>query len=284
MDVLLHIDIIAQYFKNKLSVDIFNEELILIKNFFEKTDDNFKIILTQNIIQNVKKSLKNNPLLLEVFQLTLSRLIDERGNNSYFNLETEKDKIFKELSEQNTSDCLFKISKKDIDVSDTIILEKRSKPNIHWWKSELVSNGKFTLRYHDFNDNNEIRTFFKEIFSSCKYTDFHIFDRYKNVNKHTHFLSVKKKENIKIKYYTFNKDLKKVFNYFRHNIEIYITEDKNLLHERKVIFQHFFLEADEDFGNIRKNRTTWKIDLSYSKKLCEKQMEKINEFKKYTNS
>ncbi|OQY00241.1 MAG: hypothetical protein B6I24_00105 [Bacteroidetes bacterium 4572_128] len=60
MDVLLHIDIIAQYFKNKLSVDIFNEEFILIKNFFEKNDDNFKIILTQNIIQNVKKSLKNH--------------------------------------------------------------------------------------------------------------------------------------------------------------------------------------------------------------------------------
>jgi len=290
MEILLHIDLFYKYINDKLSGNI-DEETNLLRNIFDRLDDNMKIILT-NAIVNELDNLLTNAIVKEIFKNFIPKFINTRANTNYSNTKTGKDDIFRELSDLNTCDCFIKIAKTDINIPETIVFEKRLKPNIHWWKLQLVAYGHFTLRHHDFSQQSDITNFFKEAFTSYRYNVVNLFDRYRNITSHNNFSYLNSISGLRINYYTFTEEGQRIVPGVINDIDIdlgagtkiYVTSNRDWLHERKLIFGHFMLESDDDFANVNISRNTWKLDLSYSKELCNKQMEKITEFDEYNYS
>lgn len=285
MDLLLHIEIFELWLKENL---LKKEEELWVYNIFNNPNTN--VVLTEKIktylLEKYGKSEKIETLLMATFEQFVNenrvvRKIKENESNDW-------DKYFVEIVQTYKGEGLFKIVKKRNDilnaVSDLTVLSEVQKPNIHWIRTHLAAYNTISVRYFDFKNTFEIVQFFKNFFSLAKVSEVHIFDRYFNVEKHGNFRYLE--ENMTLIHY-FSYDLptrltperaNNVLVSLGSNVKYYSASERNLIHERKLIYHHYILETDEDFASIKINRATWKIDITYHELLKTKILEKVSEF------
>ena len=257
-------------------------------NIFNNPNTN--VVLTEKIktylLEKYGKNEKIETLLMATFEQFVNenrvvRKIKENESNDW-------DKYFVEIAESYTGNGLFKIAQKrnaEINkIADVTVLKEAQKPNSHWIRVNLAAYSTISVRYFDFKNTLEIVQFFKNFFSLAKVSEVHIFDRYFNLEKHSNF-SFLCENNFKIHY--FSHDLATRLTPLRANnilltlganVKFYSTVDRNTIHERKLIYDNYILETDEDFAGIKSGRITWKVDITYNELLKTKILEKVSEF------
>jgi hypothetical protein len=285
MDILLHIDIFALWLKENILKE---EEELWVYNILNNAHT--KIVITEKISNYLLENHANTPKKKLFLKAALEELVLK--NRIVRNIEESKkeewNEYFVEVAQNYTGEGLFKIAKKRNDilnaVSDLTVLSEVQKPNIHWIRTYLAAYSTISVRYFDFKSTFEIVQFFKNFFSLAKISEVHIFDRYFNVEKHGNFRYLE--ENMTLIHY-FSYDLptrltperaNNVLISLGANVKYYSTSERNLIHERKLIYHHYILETDEDFASIKIDRATWKIDITYHELLKTKILEKVSEF------
>ncbi len=298
MHILLHNNIFKKHFAAPRSLEK-NEEAVLIYNIMNNSLA--KIIVTPQIIDRhyiaTLPRKEQNPRKAELSLLYRSGKLVRKQTTAL-----ESNEQFIELHTTCNYPCLISIADEDIEIEGTPIsiaypdiaifnTANFQKPNKHWQRISLAANNTFTVRYLDFQNQTEINQFFTEIFKLPRaINEVKIIDRYmQNVTEHNNFDELKNR-NIPIHYYTLNipaklsggrnplpnllTDIQDIFN--PSTVSFFHTFNKDLIHERKVLFENFILETDEDFPRIKNSIKTWKIDITYNPSLTESILAKLN--------
>ncbi len=244
-----------------------------------------KILVSKNYVNHLEQHFPNK----EFFQALIKELYDsgrlesKQTENTVDNIDDE----FFILSQLPKIPVLIPIifnSNFQLENRVTFICSKQKviKLNKHWVQFEIAKNTQCTASHLDFKNDHEIQTYFDDIFSIPRYVRAcYIFDRDK-----TH----EKKEKLKgknVKYYTlfssekhFEKkiilaDLQKKLG---GSLQLFSTNKKTLLHERKIIFENFILTCDNSFCNINSKEPTWEITFYFSPSVAIEWQKKCNQF------
>jgi hypothetical protein len=296
IDVLLHADLINIYFTSNRHVDKRDLE-ILVATMFHNQDT--RLLITQQTEDRQIGKLKKNeqPLVRSEFaRLSLRGKILKKTTNTLL-----PDEQFLDIHQTHNAPFFISVVEKDFADATGIAISTRfpnisiidfiHKPNKHWVSVELAQRSTLTVRNYDFASQADIDTFFRDIFglshSIAKVT---IIDRYiTNVGSHTNFDALKPA--IPIDFYTLKiadklrrtpNLLNDIRGFFAgQTVTFYHTIDGNEIHERKILFQNFVVETDEDFKNINFSRPTWKIDVTYSLQVTAQVQSKLLSFIHY---
>lgn len=157
---------------------------------------------------------------------------------------------------------------------------KDSSKNNQLFKT-ILENNEVTFRHSDFNENNELLSFFKKIFSCSKTSDrLIIISRYSNFD--CDLINLIKNNFYKKCYWTTFKhnngctsnNIAFLKSKLGNQLLVYTGRNEDI-HERKIIIDSLLLEFDDDFNKVDVNVDTWKctciIDASITSKLREKQ-------------
>lgn len=295
MDLLLHTDIFRLFFERSHHLIKEDEADLLVYNIFN--NKRTRIFLDSTIEKYCFEHFGQTQQQKSHLRQTFKYLMDKRRVIRQNSKEIEIDAHFIELAQNYKGNCLIPILKSDISkitavISDTIILEKAAKPNIHWCKVQLAAHNTFSVRYIDFQDGEKVLDFFNEVFSlTLKIKEVLIFDRYFNIDKHCNFAYIEK-NNLPIKWYSWNLDnpdkeritpqkWNDLVASLNENITFYTTPHKSHIHERKILFENFILETDEDFSKINLQTKTWKIDVTYDSELYKDLLQKTLNFTRF---
>jgi hypothetical protein len=257
---------------------------------FEKiiVNNKNKFLLSEGLINHIEDKFVSKPKELFFFKSLLQHL-----SNRGINIATSSDDVISELFNnhvpKNLSILKFALLENDnVSItSNKIVYSEILKYNFHWIYFNLVCYNPLPviLRYLDFKNDNEIKNFFDNVFLVNTVGIVKVFDRYSNFG-HKYFDSL---NNRSVSFYTLAKksdellkvtDIKKSFK--RSNI--FITNRKNVLHERRVQMGNLFLEVDDDFCNIIVTNPTWKIELTYCEETSKGFSLKEGQFRNCTTS
>lgn len=234
-------------------------------------NENIKVCLSRGLVDLIEKSIDDSDL----WQFILRKLSDD-------------DRLIREKTDNQTSFCeqFVEIYKKglpfllpitldidnevSIDNSDLIILNNAKKVNKDWLVLEVLSKGICNVCYSDFRNDNEIGSFFEDIFSLNKDLGLiNIFNR----EQDSKFLE--KVKGCKIYYHTLIKGIKYNFNDYKdtlfkmrkeltsNKLTFFYTSNPRELHERKIIFDGVIITIDNSLNNLTIKEPTWEITISY---------------------
>jgi len=294
MDLFLDKEVLLYYFNN-----LFNPSRDEIKVTIERMLNNPKnrFLISESIIDCIESSLNSDELIIDYFHGFVKSTID----GSIINLENYNNRDKRNYNDEFRSlissyhgtfiSCIFLNPETTVQVEIPFsILSKISKPNLSWIIRELASNNNgLSVRYFDFKTDNEIKTFFKDIFHLPLCIDeVYIFDRQCNLNHDRFDELIKRKPNLK--YFTarensFAEDLvnkRTVTNKFGPSSELYVSRRENI-HERRIIIGSIIIDSDDDFYNILCERRTWKIDVICCNDTASKHLNKMSLFQKMLN-
>lgn len=293
MDLLLHKDLILQYFKNLNRLDLDGNEQY-VEKIMKNNNNNF--LLSRNIITHLKEIIPKDDPVRNFFEQFILKIISERRvtnpppSSDCYNYEEE----FMYLSQNHANDLLFIISfynyrYLESKLSNIASIININKPNFHWVVVNLAANSPLpiTVRYFDFNSNTEINHFFEIIFNlPSKINVINIFDRNCNLG-HSYFDSIINK-GILIRYYTAQKRIfsdtvfcrNQIKSKFINRYSMFITDIHNI-HERRIIFNNLIIDTDEDFWNLEFDRPTWKIDITYCELTANELLKKRSLFRRF---
>ena len=136
----------------------------------------------------------------------------------------------------------------------------------------MLHPNKITANCFDFNSNNQITTFFNDVYrlsKEIKHTN--IFDAQCNLD-HDKFDYPKTKKS-KIYYYTKFRSREKdeferkdaIKNHFGNSAKVFLTKPRKNAHGRRILFSNIIISTDQDFWNLEVNSSDWTIDVQYSK-------------------
>lgn len=162
-----------------------------------------------------------------------------------------------------------------------------AKPNLDWFILSLSSNSVVQLDYSDFKNTAEL----EQIFLTCsnfpqKGKELHIIDSYFNLNGNSQLKSFKSCGH-KIKCYTssFNKsDVEKTFirqsikSYFGNKTAIRFSNDKSLIHERKILTENLIIDSTHDFSELTLKNKNWTVYFLICDIRKEKVIEKLTKY------
>jgi len=294
MDILLNTNILVEYIDGSFKPNKSAKEELLSR-IIENNSNSF--LLNKNIINEYENLLKNHlgdridSLYPFLENLITNKSIRIRANNA-----DKSNDIYDDIESAYFSDNNYMTSIVYSNISITreaslnnkysCIIDEIVKPNIHWLISELAGgkNNSMTVRYFDFNSNNEIKGIFNDLFTlSDRYTLVLIYDRHTNF-EHGLFDCIKETHNIQ--YYTsysrYNGDKNKEIKDNFRRVKIFKSSKKNI-HERRLIVKDLIIETDNDFWNIRCDEPTWKIDISICNQTAQELIKKNRMFKRDLN-
>lgn len=294
MDILLNTNLLVEYIDGLFKPNKSTNEKLLSR-IIENNSNSF--LLNKNIINEYENRLKDHlgdridSLYPFLQNLITNKSIKIKANNADKSNDIYEDIESSYFSDKNyfTSIVYSNISitrEASLNNKYSCIINEISKPNIHWLISELAGgkNNSLTVRYFDFNSNDEIKGIFNDLFTlSDRYLLVLIYDRQTNF-EHGLFDRIKKTHNIH--YYTSysrdnrikNKEIKDNF----RRVKIFKSSNKNI-HERRLIVKDLIIETDNDFWNIRFDEPTWKIDISICNQVAKELIKKNKMFKRDLN-
>ena len=267
--------------QNKINLLFSNKKnkILLTRNYVSLLEQYFESISSpdkpnkRNFVELLIKDLEKEDRYISVIN-DVPDVIDL--NESFIN-----------IINNHSEDFLFCFSNFDIKLTKknkksfyNVNITKYIKYNENWFGLNFASNHFVRMRYFNFTNNDEIEKLFSRFFSiPHKISKIFIFDRQTNLN-HKLYNSIIKKGN-QILYYTLKADCGKkriISEKFGKPYNIYTTANPDNIHERKILFDGFIIETDEDPLNIDINRDTWYICFSYSKNVYSKLISKCGKF------
>lgn len=138
-----------------------------------------------------------------------------------------------------------------------------------WIALQLATKGTCILSHLDFSSNKEIESFFSETYLIPRnHNQIFIFDR----DRTAKYREALKNKNIR--YYTIHlkgrfyahelkPDLLMLKKDLGNKLQLFYTNKRDLLHERKVIIDNLLITADNSMINLLKNSPTWEISITY---------------------
>ncbi len=302
--ILLHKSIFEMYFT---PFSFFKEEKdVLIFNILHNQQN--ALILSREVFAYFREKYKDDKKFVKFVDASFTKWLS-RGGKIYKSAQviTDWDDYFIEIAQKYEATCFFSFllsENKQIEnaVNEVTILSKGIKPHKDWAKMQLAAYSTFNLRYWDFATNAQISAFFYGLFSLHKHNEIMLVGRYaENLNQHHIFHFYENIRPLSFSYYTLNAPEKiaegklppeqkkgkpeingKWWNdlcpIFGANMKLFSTSDRNLIHERKIIFGNFIIELDDDIENIKVERQTWKIDITFSPKLVQSIQQKWANF------
>ena len=303
MDLLIHPEVFDKYFTRDSFIQ--NELDVIVFNIFN--NENAKIIFDANqknaLLERYKNS--NKLIAIELFITNLienrrtvkSEIRDKKVDNDYFIAVNDIYPTLKEKSDFLLCVLLNKNELIEEKIANNLVIVseglKANKSSLQWMKTQIAAYSNLSVRYFDFADQYVFYHFIKSLFSLPTFQDVIIIDRYLNFfkewdifNDNRNFTIFENLQNKNFKVFTLNADEKVLkggaLNDFNikvsDKIELFSTENHDLIHERKLFFHNFVFEADDDLASIRTNRETWKIDIAYDKKLSDRLKDKLQYF------
>jgi len=291
MDLILGQEVFSYYFNNVL-----NPSVGSTKSTIERIINNpkNKFLLTKRIIDQIESCLVNDEIIVNYFQTRMtvllgSSIIDIPNYNP--EQSTDYPEEFKyALSCYNGTliSCIFLDSKSFVKTQIPYsVLNEISKPNLSWIICELAGNPNgLSVRYFDFQSEEEIDNFFKDIFLLPQDIDeVFIFDRQCNLN-HNRFDALRKRKP-RVRYLTARginqtdnlANKRALEQKFGTRSELFLCRRENI-HERRIIINSLIIESDDDFYNILLERRTWKIDILCCKETAKKHLLKVSSSQK----
>lgn len=291
--ILLHKSIFETYFT---PFSLLKEEAdMLIFNILHNQQNAF--ILSKEVFAYFKEKYKEDKNFMKFVDASFTKWLS-RGGKIYKSAQaiTNWDDYFIEIAQTYTSNCFLKFllsqnEKIESAVNEVAIISKAIKPDQNWLKTQLAANGTFSLRYWDFATNADISAFFRAIFSLYKTNKLIIIGRYAEyLNQHHIFHFFENIRPLDFRYYTIDVNDKiakgkfagawwnDLCPTFGADMKLFSTDDRNFIHERKIIFGNFVIELDDNIENIKTERQTWKIDITFSPKLVENIQQKLSQF------
>lgn len=307
MNIILAPEILDTYFSNKsklrkkeheraleLALEEDNELLFTestLKDFEDYFSDNNKYDLFTKFLL---ESIDNNCIRKEPALVPKNETIQKKIISLYNNTKAGYPLVL-----INADDAEIK---KGIKETDLYIYSKTTKSfsNVGYIKLELAGRKIISLEYSDFKTDEDIRTFIENFFlikSNIIQDIVHIFNRESNCHDHNLFNFLCRKAHT-LNYYTKNfnsentkkpidteihtKNLKDLKKYFGKNLNYLLTNDPNLIHERRIIIDSISLTSDDDFNNVSVKRKTWRLTLTFDKDKNDIHIEKGKKFKVFT--
>lgn len=281
MTILIGQDILEQC----LNTHTLNRDRSLLDIIFNKS---LKVCYTKKYIELIENSITNK----DIFQTLIKELYDcNRLVNVNTNPQENFTKEFTTIIKHSKIDILIPVVYKNpkdstlAQMNNLIILERANIKNKHWLAQELFSKNFCSLFYKDFKDSNDIGSFFKAFFSLMdSANEIYVFDREVTA---TLLESIKGK---RIKYFTFlprksNIEYEKLVKrnelkeYLGGKLQLYFTNNKRLLHERKIILNNVSLTIDNSRNNLTAEEPTWEINIAFDPRKAASWKEKCSNFK-----
>lgn len=259
------------------------------KNTFEDslhslfTNKNNRFLISRRIVDHLENLVVGNQIAQTFLETFLAEIINNQSlnvpggkHNAELDILSEMNNNYIALPGSNRRDVYFNLSENDalsLNNQFSIVYSKANFPNIHYigWFLSSYNPNTISIRYYDVTTNQEIQDLFNFALSVSSSSEIDLFDRYSNIG-HSLFDEIKSKP---LNYHTSYKNgteetteiiiLKANFPHIR----IYKTR-KYHTHERKIIIGNLVIEVDEDFGNIKIGKTTWKIDITYCSSISQK--------------
>ncbi|GAB3724536.1 hypothetical protein [Flavobacterium koreense] len=271
MTVLPSIDIFNKYSSNTRDKSFSDINSIFFNNQVD-------VLLTRKYIE----LLENEIVDIDVFSALLVELSDNNRiaiNTIEADGQATSQNICEKLYVANIDniESLFLISKtENLNVLhykyDSI--DENSK-NKEFLLFELLRCNKIIFKYYDFNNDNDIQNLFKKIFNlPHRLSRINIYNRYIETN---YFQFLKNKS---IFYYNLSTgnnrqrineyiaNLQALKDELGRNVNLFSTHNPNLIHERKLFFNHIILTMDNSFNYTIKNEPNWIITIESDKKKC----------------
>jgi hypothetical protein len=305
MDLLINNNIFDSYFNNN---SLKSEQDILIYNIINNRSA--RIILNEDLkndIINTCEDKRKQQLIKSYFQsllnkdkqrILIAKISDISDDNdakyveiakNYLNIEDNNGiLIYLDLNyDANTQE---KIGKSYTSIKNE---KNDNKFSPEWFKVQLAAYSKLSFRYLDFQNQHSLDNLLKDVFSLPIFEDVIVIDRYINFLKEWDRFNTEKNYHIfeclkgkKFSVYSLDIENQKLlggslndFNlYLNTSLKTFSTQNHGLIHERKMFFHNFILECDEDLTQISHNRQTWKVDITYDKKLSEELQSKLQNF------
>lgn len=285
MKVLLGQDVLHGLFGGLSS----KEKLLLSNIVFNSST---KICFSKTYLNLLEKSGVNQ----DYFQALIKELNDENR------IETEKccgktlcDDEFKQIVNNNQDSFFIPVVIKDDakfnGINSLLVLEKSKKNNLEWIKRELLAKAILNVCYKDFNNDNEIKTFFDNLFLIPKFIkEVYVFDR-----EQTSAVLTKAHGN-QIKYYTLmggshkylldRQDARRILRReLGGRLKLFYTSDPRVLHERKILIENLIITIDNSRNNLTISEPTWEITVCIDKTKANDWLQKTvtRSFREQTN-
>lgn len=294
MHLLLHINLFKHLLETRHHLFNKDDETALIHDIFGNITKNkeVKVFLSAAIINYLEDFYTDKQEKRYIREQL--KYLSKKGFTMP-TIATDLTEQFIEVAQNCTENCLIPIVKTDFEVENDKISAKNDKivaisamqkPNKHWQRIKLAAYNTFTVRYLDFENKTEIASFFRTIFTSVNIESVQIFDRYmQNIAKHSNFQYLSD-NNIQTEYYSFklpsknltNGDLNDISLATSRNIQFFTTEIEDNIHERTLAFSNILIETNDDFSQLKPERQTWRIDVTYSPVLYAALRAKTNSF------
>jgi hypothetical protein len=281
LSIVLYSDILEKYFDTRNKFNKSSDEFD-IQSIIEHPHN--KIVFTQQYLKELEKIFVQESPFYNDFSCFFTELIDNGSKCDSISIPVNNglDSEFVNIAKNCTNTTIaLSYANKTFPILNYIYFTNCIKDQKISLLINLLKDRKYIVRYSDFTDNKEINNFFDTLLSiPKKITNLTIFERYANVN-HSLYDSLDKK-GVLFKYYMAKASpvdahaLKRKFS----NIEIYSTNNKDLLHERTIIFENFIVTMDDDPFLLDSARETWSITIEYSSVHSSTLMKKCSRFVK----
>jgi hypothetical protein len=297
MHLVLHINLFKQLLETRHQLFDKDDETSLIHDIFGNITKNkdVKVFLSAQIIDYLENSYTDKQ---EKRYIREQLKYLAKSGFTMPTTETDLTAQFIEVAKKCTQKCVIPIVKTDFEVendkitlkNDKIVaISEMQKPNKHWQRIKLAAYNTFTVRYLDFENRTQIASFFRTIFTTTNIEKVQIFDRYmQNIVKHNNFQYLSD-NNIPTEYYSLklpsknltNGDLNDISLVTSSNIQFFTTEIEDNIHERTLAFSNILIETNDDFSQLKPERQTWRIDVTYSHVLYAALLAKTSHFTNY---
>lgn len=308
MNIILSPEILDEYFTNKSksrkktnyekALELALEEdnqIILTDSFLKDFEDYFRNNNRYDLFTRyLLESIDNNCIRKEASSIPKNDTV----NNKMISLYKKTEMKYPLLLVYSDNDAITQnVHEKDLYVHSR---KTQDHFNIGFIKLLLAGRQVIERDYTDFKSDEEIKLFIKNFFlikNSIAQDVVYIFNRESNCHEHDLFNYLHTK-NYEVKFYTKNfkaensrqaidndihkKNLGALKKYFGKNFNYFLTNDPNLLHERRLIIDSLSLRCDDDFNNVSIKRKTWTLTLTFNKSKTDAYLNKCAAFKPFT--
>lgn len=238
-------------------------------------NENLDILLTKNYLEFIENNMSDEE------QMSLESLIIELSDTSRLSerkTDSTESEIYESLYELNKDqiDSLFSITYNYTPSTIHFDYNKidKSKFNKEYLLYSLLMDSSLILKYFNFTKDIEIQNAIKNLFElPHKISRIYIYNRQieathlsciKNKSIYYYNLStIYKPHQRKVKYLD---DLSNAKNDFGRNIKLFSTNNKKLIHERKILFNHISITFDNSLNYTLINEPNWQISIEIDRK------------------
>jgi len=298
MYILLYPDIFIYYLENRDSLSK-SKKQNLINNLIES--DATKIVLSEYYLSKIQEYFTDQNKSA-FFEKSLQRLIDFYSTSKFhiikYNKQGDLMSCFNNMGASlGKQEIVYLLKNSDSSNLEFISYDNlvESPTSLGWIKLNLLTNKNLNFDHSEFKTNAEIQSFFENFLKLLSNKNLLVFSRDHLVDASI-FSSIKSNK-FNVSYYTRNFEtsvnrralsndvLKNVLSSLKNklgkNSELWVTNNPDLIHERRMVSTPFKLILDDDFNNLDVKRKTWSISLIRDERKCEDYIKKCSKFNQF---